>query len=178
MKIPLVVLLSVWSLLNVFTSEQGELIDLSCECDSQTVTLRCRIQAIDRAALRQLLEGGEAVVFRYESELRGERSIWFDEFVAGAVLLKRLSGDPRTRQYFGVTTIDGRESSALIFSGLDDAVEWLTTVTEPPLVIWSAGKLKPDAYIQARVVLQRKKLLLVIPLETVTPWKRQSVQCP
>ncbi len=178
MRIQLAVLLSIWSLLNVLLDEQGELVNLSCACESQTVALRCRVRDVDPTALRQLLEGGETIVFRYEAELRGERSVWFDEFCAEATLDKRLSYDPRTRQFFGSTTTEGRESSARIFSTLDDAVEWLAAVAEPPLSLRSSGPLEPGDYVQARVVLQRKKLLLVIPVETATPWKRQPVECP
>ncbi|HNR39289.1 MAG TPA: DUF4390 domain-containing protein [Acidobacteriota bacterium] len=178
MRIQLAVLLSIWSLLNVLLDEQGELINLNCACESQTVALRCRIRDVDQSALRQLLEGGETIVFRYEAELRGERSVWFDEFCAEATLDKRLSYDPRTRQFFGSTAIENQESSARIFSTLDDAVEWLAAVAEPPLLLKSSGPLKPGGYVQARVVLQRKKLLFVIPVETATPWKRQPVQCP
>jgi len=178
MRIQLVVLLSIWSLLNVLLDEQGELVNLSCACESQTVILRCRIRDVDQAALRRLLEGGETIVFRYEAELRGERSVWFDAYCAEATLDKQLSYDPRTRQFFGSTTTDGRESSTLIFGTLEDAVEWLAAVAEPPLLLRSSEPLRPDVYVQARVVLQRKKLLFVIPVETATPWKRQPVQCP
>ena len=172
-----VILLSVWNLFGLLPGDRVELRDISGVFEEKRLTVRGRVTGIEPEDLRQALESGETLIFDYHVELRRERGIWFDEFVEEFHYQKKLSFDTLTRQYFARSEVDGTDGEAIIHEDLAHAVQWLTALDRweiPTGLVLRDGK----TYIRGRVVLRRRKLLLVIPWETATPWSRAPVTFP
>lgn len=173
----LVVLLSVWNLFGLLPGDKVELRDLACTYQDRSLVVHCRLAGVDGTVLRQALESGETVLFDYQVELRRERDIWFDEFVEEYHYQKKLSFDTLTRQYFATSEVGSARSEAIIMDDPEKAVGWLSTLDRWVIPALLEGK-DEKTYVRSRVVLRRRKLLLVIPFETSTPWQRTPVAFP
>lgn len=173
----LVVLLSVWNLFGLLPGDRVEVRDLTAVYQEKSLVVRCRLAGVDGTALRQALESGETIVFDYQAEVRRERDIWFDEFVEEYRYQKMLSFDTLTRQFFATSEVGSVRSEAIIMDDPEKAVTWLTSLDrwEIPILL---EKEDEKTYVRSRVVLRRRKLLLVIPFETSTPWQRTAVAFP
>ena len=172
-----VLLLAFLDIFNPFLQQKGEVTDLACLARNGRLEISCRVSGIDDSMVRQALDAGEVVGFEYFLEVRQSRSIWFSEFIGETVLKKELYYNNLTQQYFGLVPEKGQNGAELIFKDFDQAAAWLRQLQAAE---WNLSKefQVGKAYLRARVVLKRKSLLFLLPVETTTPWQRATIGRP
>jgi len=172
-----VLLLGFLDLFNPFLQERGEVRDLSCLSRNGRLEISCEVVGLDEAMIRQALEAGEIVGFEYFLEVRQRRTIWFSEFIGETVIKKELSYNNLTQQFFGQTPESGQKGAEIIFKDFNTALAWLGRLQAAE---WSLKKhfSAEKSSLQVRVVLRRKSLLFLLPVETSTPWQRVNIAKP
>jgi hypothetical protein len=173
----MVLLLSIWNLFGLLPGDRVVLDELDCSYQDRRLVVRCHISGVDGDALRQALESGETITFEYLLELRRDRDIWFDEYVDEYNYSKILTFDTLTRQFLATTAQGGTRGEVTIMEDPILALRWLTGIERWEIPMSLAVRDQKN-YVRAKVILRRRKLLLVIPLETATPWRRTAVTFP
>ncbi|MBP7867020.1 MAG: DUF4390 domain-containing protein [Acidobacteria bacterium] len=172
----LLAFLSVWNLFGLLSSEKGEITQLNATFANGGVNVLCRMTGLDRGLLWKSLASGEEVVFTFHLGFYRERRFWFNETLHEVDVNQSLSYNNLTRQFLGRS--EGLGRSEVLFGDLDSALQWLSTlkgrITPPDFAGWQ----KSTIVLQVKVLMEKRRLLFVVPYETVSPVKRVKLYCP
>ena len=169
------VILSVWNLFGLLTSEKGSIGHLAAACSNGGVTVSFQLEGLDRAAFWKALSSGEEVVFNTHFTFYRERRFWLDETLFEAELTRTLNYNNLTRQFRGHS--EGMRHPDVLFNDMDSSLAWLRSfsgVFSPPDVASWKGT---TVFLQVKTTMEKRRVLYVIPFETVSPAKRVRVRC-
>lgn len=175
-RVPLIIAISVWNLFGLLTIPKGQITDLQTRCPEGVLLLSGTMGRLDERALLDSLKAGEQIDFYYQLEFCREREVWFDEVLQVFEFRKSLAYNNLTDQYFASFFEEERKKEEIILGDYYHGREWLITLNDLP--VRTTFKPDPKCYLQMRVVIKKRRLLFVLPLETVTPWRRVAVACP
>lgn len=166
------------SLLNPFgllTIEKGLIGEAKVSCQGNGIVLNCRMEKLDLTALQKSLKAGERVEFIFHIVYYHERPGWFDQNVQDFSIRKVLTFNNLTGQFFGHIAEAGIPRRDIIFDDFHRASDWLSVLQDAVLTV--TGKAGRNPYLQIRVLLRKRKIFFILPVETATPWKRVAVDC-
>jgi hypothetical protein len=177
MVVLIAVLLNFGNLFGLLGSEKGEIGPVRLDCQPDMICIECSVSELDEEFLRQILESGEILELTYQIEHQADRKMWFDVNLGEYRIQKILSFDPLSRQYFARRLAVDQPTEEKILPLFADALGWLTTL-QTCIPRFHDPDLEGRQYIRLRVVQQKSKVLLLIPREMSTPWKKVTVDCP
>jgi len=176
MRYVIFMIINIGNLFGLLGGYRGEIGDLTVVCQGKELIIECRIHSLDQREIRQMLDAGEILEFKYQIEYFKERRLWFDHHLGQYGIQKILSFNNLTKQYFARKLELGKKMEERIFDDFHSAFQWFVTlkVTTERLDDSSANKKE---YIRLRVLQRKSRMLFIIPREISTRWKKIRVTC-
>lgn len=159
-------------------AEEGDkpaLSDLTFERDQQGIYVTLKVTGAFSPPVRQVLQSGSPLTFRYTIKLRRKRPMWFAKTVLSCVIETRAELDLLSREYLLSRSVDGVEQKAHASREAAVAMAWMTEL--PRVKIAESEQIAGgETYeLLAKAKVQDELLLFVIPWALETPWQRQSL---
>lgn len=124
--------------------------------------------------IRERIDSGLPVTFRYDLEVNRRRALWFDKTLVRKTVTTTVTYDTLSRQYSLARRVNDEVAETSVAVTESDMERWMTRLdrirlADPSLLEHDPGD---TLYVRVKSLLQRRFILFFIPSSTGTGWER------
>lgn len=124
--------------------------------------------------IRERIDSGLPVTFRYDVEVNRRRALWFDKTLVRKTVTTTVTYDTLSRQYTLARSVNDEVAETSVAVTEAEMMRWMTQLERIRLADPSLLENEPVdlLYVRVKSLLQRRFILFFIPSSTGTGWER------